>query len=167
MVTRTMALCAAIVKTSPRVADDERIRGWGTVVRELPATLFLLAVVAIGLSFAVRAGRAGCEPEARRAIIWHEAALLVLCGACCCFLWEQQRSLLGAVAAIGESPDGSAGNEPESGAGEYLTVSCFHAKPRRVSDVTWSRRAVHGGSCGNVDVPGSTTDLGTSLGQDA
>ena len=69
------AVWATIVKTSPRVADDERIRGWGTVVRELPATLFLLAVVAIGLSFAVRAGRAGCEPEAQRAIIWHEAAL--------------------------------------------------------------------------------------------
>jgi hypothetical protein len=72
------ATWATIVKTSPSVADDERIRGWGTVVRELPATLFLLAIVAIGLTLAVRAGRAGNAVEARRAIMWHGAALLLI-----------------------------------------------------------------------------------------
>lgn len=72
------AVWATIVKTSPSVADDERIRGWGTVVRELPATLFLFAVVAVGLGLAVHAGRAGSEAEARRAILWHGAALLLI-----------------------------------------------------------------------------------------
>ena len=72
------AVWATIVKTSPTVADDERIRGWGTVVRELPATLFLFAVVAVGLGLAVRAGHAGSEAEARRAILWHGAALLLI-----------------------------------------------------------------------------------------
>lgn len=66
---------ATFVKTSPTVADDERIRGWGTVVRELPATLFLLAVVGVGLLFAVRAGKQGLVEKARRAIWLHGAAL--------------------------------------------------------------------------------------------
>lgn len=67
---------ATFVRTSPTVADDERIRGWGTVVRELPATLFLLAVVCVGLLFAVRAGKQGLVENARRAIWLHGAALL-------------------------------------------------------------------------------------------
>lgn len=70
-----IAVWSTIVKTSPSVADDERIRGWGTVIRDLPATVFVLAVIAIGLVLAVRAGRAGSDVEARRAILWHGAAL--------------------------------------------------------------------------------------------
>lgn len=69
------AVWSTIVKTSPMVADDERIRGWGTVVRELPGTAVLFAVVGVGLALAVRSGRAGSEAEARRAILWHGAAL--------------------------------------------------------------------------------------------
>jgi len=70
-----IAVWSTIVKTSPTVADDERIRGWGTVIRDLPATAFVLAVIAIGFVLAVRAGRAGSDVEARRAILWHGAAL--------------------------------------------------------------------------------------------
>ena len=68
---------ATFVKTSPTVADDERIRGWETVLRELPATLFLFGVIALGLYFAVRAGRHGEEAGARR-VIWLYAAALLL-----------------------------------------------------------------------------------------
>jgi len=68
---------ATFVKTSPTVADDERIRGWETVLRELPATFFLLTVIALGLWFAVRAGRRGAVLMARRAI-WIQGAALFL-----------------------------------------------------------------------------------------
>lgn len=63
------------VKTSPMVADDERIRGWETVLRELPATLLFVVVIATGLSFAVRAGRRGALPRAHRAIWLHGLGL--------------------------------------------------------------------------------------------
>jgi len=66
------------VKTSPTVADDERVRGWETVFRELPATLFLVMVVFLGLFFAVRAGRQGAVAKARRAIWFHGAALFLI-----------------------------------------------------------------------------------------
>ena len=72
------AVWSTIVKTSPTVADDERIRGWGSVVRDLPATALLFAVVATGLTLAVRAGRAGSQVDARRAILWHGAALFFI-----------------------------------------------------------------------------------------
>lgn len=69
---------STIVKTSPTVADDERIRGWGSVVRDLPTTALLFAVVTAGLTLAVRAGRAGTQVDARRAILWHGAALFFI-----------------------------------------------------------------------------------------
>lgn len=69
---------ATFVKTSPTLADDERVRGWETVLRELPATLFLLAIIALGLLFAVRAGRRGAVAMALRAIWFHGAALFVV-----------------------------------------------------------------------------------------
>jgi len=72
------AVWSTIVKTSPTVADDERIRGWGSVVRDLPATALLFAVVATGLTLAVRAGRAGSQVDALRAILWHGAALFFI-----------------------------------------------------------------------------------------
>lgn len=70
-----VAVWSTFVKTSPTVADDERIRGWETVLRDLPATVFLFGVIAVGLMLAVRAGRMGSDAEARRAILWHGAAL--------------------------------------------------------------------------------------------
>jgi len=72
------AVWSTIVKTSPTVADDERIRGWGSVVRDLPATVFLFGIVAIGLVLAIHAGRLGNETDARRAILWHGAALFFI-----------------------------------------------------------------------------------------
>ena len=66
---------AVRVDTSPTLADDERIRGWGTVVRELPATVPLVLVPIVGLVIAVRAGRAGSTDGASRAIWLHGAAL--------------------------------------------------------------------------------------------
>ena len=69
---------ATFVKTSPTMADEERVRGWETVLRELPATLFLAAVVALGLFFAVRAGRRGAVSMAHRAIWVHGAVLFVI-----------------------------------------------------------------------------------------
>lgn len=69
---------STIVRTSPTVADDKRVRGWGTVLRDLPATVVLLGVVAAGMSLAVRAGRQGAVSRARRAIWFHGAALLLV-----------------------------------------------------------------------------------------
>ena len=69
---------ATLVKTSPTVADEERIRGWGTVVRELPATLFFAAVLVAGFGLAIRAGRAGEVDGAKRAIVWHGIALFIV-----------------------------------------------------------------------------------------
>ncbi len=66
---------AVWVDTSPTLSDDERIRGWETVVRELPATLFLLGVVFVGMALAVRGGRHGAITAALRAIWFHGAAL--------------------------------------------------------------------------------------------
>jgi ABC-type arginine transport system permease subunit len=54
-----LTVWAVHAKTSPTVADEERIRGWGTVVRELPATAFLFMVVFVGFVLAVRE-RCGC-----------------------------------------------------------------------------------------------------------
>lgn len=52
-----LVMWATMVDTSPALGDEERVRGWGTVVREMPATAFLLAVPVTGLLLAVRGGR--------------------------------------------------------------------------------------------------------------
>lgn len=70
-----LTVWAVIVDTSPTLNPDERIRGWGTVVRELPATVFLVAVPLGGLVLAVMAGRRGSVDRARRAISFHGIAL--------------------------------------------------------------------------------------------
>lgn len=67
-----------IVKTSPTLDEATRVRGWESVVRDLPATLFLLAVIAIGMTIAVRAGREGATAAAKRAIRWHGIALFLI-----------------------------------------------------------------------------------------
>ena len=69
---------ATFVKTSPTVADEERIRGWGTVIRELPATLLFAAVLVAGFGLAIRAGRTGQVEAAQRAVIWHGIALFIV-----------------------------------------------------------------------------------------
>ena len=69
---------ATIVKTSPTVADEERIRGWETVVRELPSTAVLAMVIVTGFVLAVRGGRAGEVNGSLRAITWHGAALFLV-----------------------------------------------------------------------------------------
>ena len=66
---------AVWVDTSPTLDAEERIRGWETVWRELPATAFLLAVCATGFALAVYAGRHGALAAAFRAIWFHGAAL--------------------------------------------------------------------------------------------
>ena len=71
-----LTLWATFVKTSPTLGDEDRIRGWGTVVRELPATLFLIAIPLIGFALAVSGGRRGSENSSLRAIWLHGAALL-------------------------------------------------------------------------------------------
>lgn len=68
---------SVMVKTSPTVADDDRIRGWESVWREMPATLFLCSVPVVGLVLAVRAGRRGDIEGALRAIWWQGAALFI------------------------------------------------------------------------------------------
>lgn len=70
-----LVMWATMVDTSPALADEERVRGWGTVVREMPATAFLLAVPVTGLLLAVRGGRRGAPEQARTAIWLHGAAL--------------------------------------------------------------------------------------------
>jgi hypothetical protein len=69
-----------VVKTSPTLAAEERVRGWETVLRDLPASLFLIAVVVVGLLFAVRAGRTGSADAALRAIWFHGVALFFVLG---------------------------------------------------------------------------------------
>lgn len=66
---------ATIVDTSPMLSDEDRVRGWGTVIREMPATAFLLAVPVTGLLLAVRGGRRGAPEQARTAVWLHGAAL--------------------------------------------------------------------------------------------
>ena len=70
-----LTLWAVQVDTSPTLGDEERIRGWETVVRELPATLFLIGVVCVGMVLAVRAGRHGAVGAAVRAI-WLQGVAL-------------------------------------------------------------------------------------------
>ena len=72
------AAWAIYVDTSPTLSEDERVRGWGTVVRELPSSLFLLAVVVTGFVLAVRAGRMGERRRAATAIGLHGAALFFI-----------------------------------------------------------------------------------------
>lgn len=66
---------AVWVDTSPTLDDADRIRGWETVWRELPATALLFAVCAVGFALAVRAGRRGAIEAAFRAIWFHAAGL--------------------------------------------------------------------------------------------
>ena len=73
-----LVVWATYVKTSPTLSDTERIRGWGTVVRELPATLFLFMVPFVGLVLAVRAGQLGSKSLAFRAIWLHSVALFFI-----------------------------------------------------------------------------------------
>lgn len=62
------------MQTSAGFNDSERIRSWEVVLRELPATLLLLAPVAAGLTLGVRAARLGAR-NGMRAIWLHSAAL--------------------------------------------------------------------------------------------
>lgn len=71
-----LTVWAVRVDTSPTLSDTERLRGWGTVVRELPATVPLVSVPLAGLALAVLAGRSGAAARARLAIWLHGAALL-------------------------------------------------------------------------------------------
>lgn len=70
-----LAIWQTMVDTSPTLSDEDRIRGWGTVIRELPATLLLAAVPIAGLVLAVRAGRNGAVDSAHRAVLLHGVAL--------------------------------------------------------------------------------------------
>jgi hypothetical protein len=67
-----------INKTGANVDAAERIRGWSSVVRNLPATVPFVGVVLLGLVLAVRAARLGAGPAAMRALAFHTAALLVV-----------------------------------------------------------------------------------------
>ena len=66
------------VETSPTVADADRIRGWESVVRELPATLLVVLVFVAGFGLAIRGGRTGDAPGAMKAIGAHGAALFFM-----------------------------------------------------------------------------------------
>lgn len=68
---------ANFVDTSPTVSDADRIRGWASVVRGLPATVFFLAFFVAGFVMAVRAVRQGSVGAGLRAISWHGVALFV------------------------------------------------------------------------------------------
>lgn len=70
-----LTVWAVRVDTSPTLSAEDRVRGWGTVARELPATVPLVAVPLLGLLLAVRAGRLGEVRRARTAVWLHGAAL--------------------------------------------------------------------------------------------
>lgn len=63
--------------TSLTVADADRVRGWSSVVRELPATVIFFGLLGTGLVFAVRAVHRGAVRAGLRAMWWHGAALFV------------------------------------------------------------------------------------------
>jgi len=67
-----------IVNTSPTLDEATRVRGWEAAVRDLPTTIFLLAVVAIGMAIAIRAGREGATAAATTAIRAHGIALFLI-----------------------------------------------------------------------------------------
>lgn len=70
-----IAVWGVVVDTSPTLSDEDRIRGWVTVWRELPATLFLLLGPVFGSVLAVMAARRGAKDAALRAIWMHGVAL--------------------------------------------------------------------------------------------
>jgi cytochrome bd-type quinol oxidase subunit 2 len=70
-----LAMWQVVVDTSPTLNDEDRIRGWVSVWRELPATAFLIAGPVVGSVLAVMAGRRGDTASALRAIWMHGAAL--------------------------------------------------------------------------------------------
>ena len=70
-----IAVWGVVVDTSPTLSDEDRIRGWVTVWRELPATLFLLLGTVFGSVLAVMAARRGAKDAALRAIWMHGVAL--------------------------------------------------------------------------------------------
>lgn len=71
-----LTIWATIVDTSPTLSEEERVRGWVTVVRELPATLFLVSTVLVGVVLIVRAGILGEKPAALRVLWIHAIALI-------------------------------------------------------------------------------------------
>lgn len=72
-----VSVWATYVDTSPTVADADRVRGWSSVVRELPATVIFFGLLGTGLVFAVRAVHRGAVRAGLRAMWWHGAALFV------------------------------------------------------------------------------------------
>lgn len=72
-----LSIWATYVDTSPTVNDADRVRGWESVLRELPATVVFLAFFAAGLAMAVRAVHRGAVRAGLRAMWWHGAALFV------------------------------------------------------------------------------------------
>lgn len=72
-----LSIWATYVNTSPTESDADRVRGWESVLRELPATILFLAFLVSGLSLAVRAVHRGAVRAGLRAMWWHGAALFV------------------------------------------------------------------------------------------
>ncbi|CAB4656893.1 unannotated protein [freshwater metagenome] len=73
-----LAVWSVLVGTSPTLSTEERIRGWESVVRELPATLTLILIVCAGIVLAIRAGRNGEVSAALQAIWLHGVGLYVV-----------------------------------------------------------------------------------------
>lgn len=72
-----LSIWATYVDTSPTVTDADRVRGWESVLRELPATILFVAFFAAGLAFAVRAVHHGAVRAGLRAMWWHGGALFI------------------------------------------------------------------------------------------
>ncbi|MFM8483020.1 MAG: hypothetical protein ACKOBT_06705 [Actinomycetota bacterium] len=72
-----LSIWATYVDTSPTVNDEDRVRGWESVLRELPATILFVAFFAAGLAFAVRAVHHGAVRAGLRAMWWHGGALFI------------------------------------------------------------------------------------------
>ena len=65
-----------IVKTSPTTADEERVRGWASVVRELPATVPFILVPLVGMLLGALAARSGSVSRGVRALRLHAVAMV-------------------------------------------------------------------------------------------
>ena len=65
-----------IVKTSPTTADADRIRGWESVVRELPATVPFIGIVVFGMFLGAKAARTGAVRRGMLAVRLHAVAMV-------------------------------------------------------------------------------------------
>ena len=75
-----LIIWSGLVKTSPTTDDTVRVRGWESVLRELPATVPFVAVGFLGMLVGTVVARSGEVSSGMRAVKRHAIALVVVLG---------------------------------------------------------------------------------------